>query len=154
MMLQQYQLVTEARRVIFDYCKTMSTEDFIREVENFGKGSIRSTQVHIVDTYIHWIGNFSLKKSLHYLNAKSITSVDQIQNEFSIVNEIMTEFMEKFTRMDINITNTIHNRGEVSSTSLALFSHVITHEFHHKGQLASMGRILGYPPPDTDLVRF
>jgi len=29
--------------------------------------------------------------------------------------------------------------------------HVITHAFHHKGQIVAMLRILGYPAPDTDL---
>lgn len=29
--------------------------------------------------------------------------------------------------------------------------HVITHAFHHKGQVVAMLRILGYPAPDTDL---
>jgi uncharacterized damage-inducible protein DinB len=33
--------------------------------------------------------------------------------------------------------------------------HPLTHEFHHKGQMLAMGRMLGHPfPPgrDTDLV--
>jgi len=33
-----------------------------------------------------------------------------------------------------------------------LFTHTVTHEFHHKGQVVSLGRRLGYPPPETDLV--
>jgi uncharacterized damage-inducible protein DinB len=31
--------------------------------------------------------------------------------------------------------------------------HVITHTFHHKGQLVAMLRALGYPAPDTDMQR-
>jgi uncharacterized damage-inducible protein DinB len=38
-----------------------------------------------------------------------------------------------------------------SATPLQLFTHVMTHEFHHKGQLLSMFRILGHVPPDTDV---
>ncbi len=36
-----------------------------------------------------------------------------------------------------------------------LVLHPITHEFHHKGQVASLGRALGHPVPegtDLDLV--
>jgi uncharacterized damage-inducible protein DinB len=33
-----------------------------------------------------------------------------------------------------------------------LLLHPVTHEFHHKGQVTSLGRILGHPVPDgTDL---
>jgi uncharacterized damage-inducible protein DinB len=31
--------------------------------------------------------------------------------------------------------------------------HVITHGFHHKGQLVAMLRLLGHPAPDTDIQR-
>jgi uncharacterized damage-inducible protein DinB len=40
--------------------------------------------------------------------------------------------------------------GELRSPAFILL-HVITHAFHHKGQIVSMLRILGYPAPDTDL---
>lgn len=31
--------------------------------------------------------------------------------------------------------------------------HIVTHAFHHKGQIAAMLRLLGHPAPDTDLQR-
>ena len=31
--------------------------------------------------------------------------------------------------------------------------HLITHGFHHKGQIVAMLRLLGYPAPDTDMQR-
>ncbi len=33
-----------------------------------------------------------------------------------------------------------------------LFTHTVTHEFHHKGQIIGICRHLGYPTPDTDLI--
>ena len=38
-------------------------------------------------------------------------------------------------------------------TPLQLFTHTITHEFHHKGQVMSMSRLLGYVPVDADIIR-
>ena len=40
--------------------------------------------------------------------------------------------------------------GELKSPAFILL-HVITHAFHHKGQVVAMLRIVGYPAPDTDL---
>lgn len=40
--------------------------------------------------------------------------------------------------------------GELRSPAFILL-HVMTHAFHHKGQIVAMLRILGHPAPDTDL---
>ena len=42
--------------------------------------------------------------------------------------------------------------GELRSPAFILL-HVITHAFHHKGQVVAMLRMLGHPAPDTDLQR-
>jgi uncharacterized damage-inducible protein DinB len=42
--------------------------------------------------------------------------------------------------------------GERRSPAFILL-HVITHTFHHKGQVVAILRILGHPAPDTDLQR-
>jgi uncharacterized damage-inducible protein DinB len=39
------------------------------------------------------------------------------------------------------------------SSPLEVFTHVMTHEYHHKGQLLSLSRQLGYTPIDTDVIR-
>jgi uncharacterized damage-inducible protein DinB len=39
-------------------------------------------------------------------------------------------------------------------TPALVLHHVLTHAFHHKGQIVSMCRRLGYPVSDTDLIRF
>jgi len=149
----QYKLVKEAREVVFRLSETLAPEHYIQPMENFGHGSVRNTQAHIVDTYIHWIANFALEKSIPYLSTSAINTVGKMRNEFAAVDRTMDEFLVARFNAD-TIVNTLPNRGEVSSNSLALFTHVITHEFHHKGQLVSMIRMLGYHPPDTDLVRF
>jgi uncharacterized damage-inducible protein DinB len=41
--------------------------------------------------------------------------------------------------------------GELRSPGFILL-HVITHAFHHKGQIVTMLRIVGYPAPDIDLI--
>jgi uncharacterized damage-inducible protein DinB len=38
-------------------------------------------------------------------------------------------------------------------TPAFILHHVITHAFHHKGQVVAMFRLLGRPAPDTDLQR-
>jgi uncharacterized damage-inducible protein DinB len=39
-------------------------------------------------------------------------------------------------------------------TPAFILHHVLTHAFHHKGQIVAMCRVLGHPAPDTDLSQF
>ncbi|MDZ4801374.1 MAG: DinB family protein [Bryobacteraceae bacterium] len=39
----------------------------------------------------------------------------------------------------------------VPRTPSFILHHILTHTFHHKGQIVAMCRILGHPAPDTDL---
>jgi uncharacterized damage-inducible protein DinB len=45
------------------------------------------------------------------------------------------------------------NNGSHDTSAFQIFTHVITHEFHHKGQILSLSRHLGYTPVDTDIIR-
>ncbi|TDH29325.1 hypothetical protein EXU57_00555 [Segetibacter sp. 3557_3] len=46
------------------------------------------------------------------------------------------------------------NDGTVSqATPLQVYTHVITPEFHHKGQVLTLSRQQGYIPADTDIIR-
>ncbi|MEO2202910.1 DinB family protein [Paenibacillus pabuli] len=41
----------------------------------------------------------------------------------------------------------------VELTELWLFTHTITHEFHHQGKIVKIGRYLGYIPPKMNLAK-
>ena len=62
-------------------------------------------------------------------------------------------YLEGLTEEQLNTTlaeRPVDWGGELRSPAFILL-HVITHAFHHKGQVVAMLRILGYPAPDTDL---
>lgn len=151
----QYNLVIEAREVLFIFCESISWQDYVSPVPGFGQGTIRKAQAHIADTYIHWIGKYALQKNIPYLELESLSSMIKVRDAFTHVDQLVDSFFSFFDdNENIQIKNHLTNRGEVIATPLSLITHVITHEFHHKGQIVSMARMLGYPPPDTDLIRF
>ncbi len=67
----------------------------------------------------------------------------------------MANFLEHFgAAPDTTISVSVTWQPEpLIATPRWLFTHTVTHEFHHKGQVVAMGRLLGYPPPETDLFR-
>jgi uncharacterized damage-inducible protein DinB len=67
------------------------------------------------------------------------------------VLEFLKKYSDDYRR---SLTREIKRKGiTLTLTPLQLFTHVITHEFHHKGQILTMSRTLGYIPVDTDVIR-
>lgn len=148
----QYELVKSSRKVLLEYCKTLSGKDFLIENSTFGRGSVRNLLVHIGNTYEFWIGH-SLDKNIKFTEYNSIENVIAAEGFFSNINSLVEEFIIVYPEKDmIDIEINIQHKV-VMATPLKLFTHVITHEFHHKGQILSLSRHLGYVPVDTDVIR-
>lgn len=154
LMNKQYEFIKEARTVLLEYCKTIPPEEFIIEHGTFGRGgSIRNLLVHIANTYQFWIGNKALKKDISFTAYDSIENIDQVRHVFEEVDLLLREFIHMAEAPE-NQWITYEINGLIAEVEpLKLFTHVITHEFHHKGQILSIGRLMGHIPVDTDIMR-
>jgi uncharacterized damage-inducible protein DinB len=152
----QYDLIKERRETLFRYCESISNEHFTHDNEGFGGRSIQYLFVHVANTYIFWLGHFPSISNLNFAKAENYKSLDDVKTLFKTIDEITAIFLNRFDPVpEYPITNKISGREmELAITPLQLFTHVITHEYHHKGQILSMSRQLGYTPIDTDLIRF
>ena len=152
----QYGEIKGARDALFAYCKTLNPEDLYQPLREFNNSSISDLLVHNVNTYISWINNFGLDQSLSFYKTTDVKSLKEIIALFDIVNFFMAEFVEKHQNSFLEpFTATIKHRNlTVTLTPMHLYTHVITHEFHHKGQILTMSRLLGYTPIDTDVIRY
>jgi uncharacterized damage-inducible protein DinB len=150
---EQYNYVKESRNVLFEYCKTISPEDFINQNTSFGRGgSMRNLLVHIANTYEYWIANLALKKNLKPAEYEDNLTIQEVILLFDSVDIFMEEFILEMNLSDREIVYEIQG-SKNSASALKFFSHVITHEYHHKGQILSLSRHLGYIPVDTDIMR-
>ncbi|HEY9000121.1 MAG TPA: DinB family protein [Mucilaginibacter sp.] len=151
----QYELVKGSRSALFTYCSTTG-DDFFKSVPTFNDNSIRGLLVHIANTYISWLDNFGLDGSRAFYGNEEVQTLYQIKAIFDEVDLIVNDFFEKYQNdYQSAMTKHIARKGITLTLSpLQLFTHVITHEFHHKGQILTMSRLLGYTPVDTDIIRF
>lgn len=149
----QYDWVRRTRESLFTYCESISSEDYVKELDSFGGDSIRSLHVHVAECYHGWLGARALGKSLPPIPPESIQNVQEMREVFRKTNELVEEFLKKFEdKWDQSVEVTFRNGDRADFTSLWLFTHTTTHEFHHKGQIVKIGRQLGYVPGDTDLI--
>ncbi len=151
---EQYEAVQGSRHTLFEYCRTISGQDFLNENSSFGRGgSIRNLLVHIANVYECWIAKNALNKEVVFTEYSSRQGLSEIILLFDSVDLFMHEFIELF-RLEESTRIEYELNGVRNSVSLVkLFTHVITHEFHHKGQILSLSRHLGYVPVDTDVIR-
>jgi uncharacterized damage-inducible protein DinB len=139
---EQYELIKASRHILLEYCSTIAPQHLLHSNASFGRGgSIRNLLVHIANVYESWIGQQALK------------SIADIRSLFDAIDTMIEEFIKKMDSRDMQKITFEFNNEQRLSSAFQIFTHVITHEFHHKGQILSMSRQLGYTPVDTDIIR-
>lgn len=151
----QYQLVISARKVLLRYCSELQPAHLLQPVEAFNNTSISHLLAHVANVYIHWVQHFALQEKTPYFDETQLRTAAALATAFERVNGLMQRFMQHFLHQWYNpITHPLPGKTQQSTaTPLAVFTHVVTHEFHHKGQILTMSRLLGYTPPDADIIR-
>ncbi|MCL6599125.1 MAG: DinB family protein [Alicyclobacillus macrosporangiidus] len=155
---QQYEFIRSTRQKLFAFLEGIPLQELHSTVPNFGSGSIIRTHIHVADCYRYWLGSFAFKqKRADFAFATDYeiehADVQKVRDRFDLVDEVVQRFLDEFdSRWFESIANEVKWQAQPwSTTPLWLLTHTETHEFHHKGQIVSMARHLGYDPPNTDL---
>ncbi len=152
----QYTFLQGSRQALLNFVENQVGPDLNTPIAAFDGRTIRYLLVHIGGCYHHWLEKFAVKRDYEKLNEEDFETIASIRAMFDGVNKTMTQFLTDFAEKlnDPIIRTLLPEQRKVSATALEIFTHVVTHEFHHKGQILTMCRLLGYPPPDTDIIRF
>jgi uncharacterized damage-inducible protein DinB len=150
----QYTLAQRSRDLVFDFIESAVGNDLNTPVPAFQNQTIRHLLVHNADCYLYWLDYMSLELPVQWLKYNDYESIADIRRLYLKEDDMMAAFLKKFENsMDLPINNARARQEKLNATPLMIFTHVITHEFHHKGQIMSMCRQLGYPPPETDIYK-
>jgi uncharacterized damage-inducible protein DinB len=156
LLLSQYEDIQGSRQALFDYCETIDSNHLFKKIEIFNDSCIVDLLVHNANTYIHWLNNFGLDGAIPFHESADIKTLKAIETLYEQVNQVVYDFLQKYS-LDYGqllTKKTPRRQIVITVTPLQLFTHVITHEFHHKGQIMTMSRLLGYTPVDTDVIRY
>jgi len=152
---KQYALIQSSRAVVLNFLETQVGADVNTPVPSYDNSTIRYLLVHNANCYFNWLVQFASQQSVEFANNENFTTISQIRELFVSVDEITATFLQNFEeKMELPINGVLSRNRQATATPLQLFTHVTTHEFHHKGQIMSMCRLLGHIPPDTDVIRF
>lgn len=144
----------ECLDLLIDHAGAMPVEAFTRELEGFARPSVRDQLVHVLACEAAWVSGLRGTAIRRLTSAEYPTPASLVPAKRSV----MADTLDYVASLDeARLSHTIENPppewiGPPRSPAFILH-HVLTHAFHHKGQIVAMFRILGYPAPDTDLQR-
>lgn len=123
-----------------------------KPISGFGHPSVWKQLVHILTSEEDWIHDLQYKSFADW-HAEDCPTMAALRASRDRIREATRIYLRNLTEEQLNTTlaeRPADWAGELRSPAFILL-HVITHAFHHKGQIVAMVRILGYPAPDTDL---
>lgn len=152
-----YEWTRGSRERVFGWAETLPPEIYTREHPAFAYGSIRNIHAHVADCYLAWVGScgLGLEQDRQGLDPVALADVPAMRAAFRRVDDVLELAFGRFADVDLPLEVEFGRHGTLRVTRRWLVMHPLTHEFHHKGQMLALGRVLGhpYPPgPDTDLM--
>ena len=141
--------------LMLDHLSTISASDFTRELPGFGIPTLREQVIHIFNCEGFWIHAIQglTYRDRNPTGCPSIADARLLQRE---ICEQTLAYLSGLTDQQLNSNTELRfPDGETAvRTPAFVLHHVLTHAFHHKGQIVAMCRVLGHPSPDTDLSQF
>ena len=141
--------------LVLDHLSTIPANDYAREMSGFGFRTLREQALHIFNCEGFWVHTL---RGISYSDrtqeeCPDVAGVRLLQKD---VCQLTHAYLSHLTDEQLNAgTELRFPDGDTAVETPALvLPHVLTHAFHHKGQIVAMCRALGHPAPDTDLNRF
>lgn len=152
---KQYKMVQGSREVLFNYLSTIPFAKLHVGISTVENRSICYLLNHTGMSYLSWLNEFARQIPLLMADETAWETMEDIKAFYTEVDDAVYNFLGAFDNEDQEITGLKKRQNMVLTLSiLELFTHVITHEFHHKGVIVNMTRQLGFVPVDTDIIRF
>jgi uncharacterized damage-inducible protein DinB len=149
-----HQWTHECLDLLFSHAATVPFSLLTRQVLEPGVPSIRDLLVHILFTEAAWVCDLQ-DIPIAKWRPESYTTVEALVAAKREVVAATAAFLDGLSENQLNAELSVRSKewaGALRSPAFILH-HVLTHAFHHKGQIATMFRVLGHPLPDTDLQR-
>lgn len=141
--------------VVLDHLSTIPDSDYARELPHFGFPTLRAQVIHIFNCEGFWIHTLQGTRFIdrNPVEYPAVAGARLLQDE---VRGWTHAYLSELTDQQLNANTELRfPDGDMAIRTPALvIHHILTHAFHHKGQIVAMCRALGHPAADTDLNRF
>ncbi len=138
-----------------DHLATLPLSDYTKTVPGFGSPTLRDQVIHNLNCEAFWIHTLQGLPYTDEAPARFPTVADARTLESKVSAQTL-DYLARLTPELLNTPIALHfsDADTATRTPALILHHMLTHAFHHKGQIVAMCRILGHPAPDTDLNNF
>jgi uncharacterized damage-inducible protein DinB len=139
--------------ILLDHLETLPQPLLAKELDGFGFASIQAQVVHLLVCELAWVKRLQQQRlALEGDEPHDVAGFRALQ--YHAVSETLA-YLGRLAAEALN-QEIVLQRSDgrtLSRTPAHVLHHVLTHAYHHKGQIVAMCRLHGYPAPDTDLFR-
>lgn len=138
--------------LLLRHVATVPDELYHKPISGFGHPSVWKQLAHILTCEEGWVHDLQNEPFTEWY-AEDCPTMAALLAAKGRIRKATRIYIGDLREEQLNTTlakRPVDSGGELRSPAFILL-HVITHAFHHKGQVVAMLRILGYPAPDTDL---
>jgi uncharacterized damage-inducible protein DinB len=145
-----------ARDRLLAAVESLTVEQFVQNMGN-SFSSVRDTLVHLLSAETIWLKRWHGQTPQGMLPPDSFPDLASIRVAWTKHESQMRAFMQGLDTDGVN--RVIEYRSLAGEPFASVFSHmlqhVVNHASYHRGQVTTMLRQLGVPPPKTmDLINF
>ena len=140
--------------ILLAHVSSVPSERLREPLGGFGIATVWKQLLHILEVEEAWVCDLQDKARPRWREEDCATMEVLLEQKEQVRNATWA-YLDSLSEMVLNRRLTERPKewvGELKSPAFILL-HVVTHTFHHKGQVVAMLRTLGYPAPDTDLQR-
>jgi uncharacterized damage-inducible protein DinB len=144
----------ESLDILLSHVVTVPDNLLRQPLTGFGFPTVWRQLIHILTVEEGWVHDLQYKAFAGWFE-EDCPTLAALQAAKVRIREATRSYLDSLTETQLNTTLATRPdgwSGELRSPAFILL-HVITHTFHHKGQVVAMLRTLGHPAPDTDLQR-
>ena len=114
---------------------------------------MRNLIVHVANSYQYWIIAHCFGEQVKSLVYEEFVNIADCRSLYEMVDGHVERLISSFASDPHKEIQSVNGGKSFSASPFKVFAHVTTHEYHHKGQVLSISRHLGYVPVDTDVIR-
>jgi uncharacterized damage-inducible protein DinB len=134
-------------------CASLTAEQFLRPVGG-SFPSVRDTLAHMVAVEWLWLERWRGRSPKSIISADDFPALVSVVERWNAVEREMREYIANLDEEALTSPLTYMNlQGEEWTYQLReMVAHVLNHQSYHRGQVATLLRMLGIQPPQVDFL--
>ena len=144
----------ECLDIVFRHGAALPFRLLTQEIPGAPHASVRNQMVHVLMGEAFWISNLR-NRTLDEPKPEDFSSMEELLSAKRKIMADTVTYLDSLDEAALNTELTVRPKNWIGPLRAPahILLHVMTHAFHHKGQMTMMYRMLGHPIGDTDMQR-